>query len=131
VIFVPFDFAFTTKKHIIMEIAETIIDVLFILDIVITFRTMYFSNRTGEKIADSKKIAKNYVFRGRFIFDVLSAIPVDLLNLSSKQNKYFYIAKFLKLTRLFRLGKIVSFLRYKATIKSSLKIFLIICFLLL
>lgn len=39
--------------------------------------------------------------------------------------------KVLKLTRLFRLGRIVSFLKYRTIVKSSLKMVLIVAFLLL
>jgi hypothetical protein len=131
-LYVPYDFAYEPNDSVTLDIAETLIDVLFMVDIVVSFRTMYVSEATGDLIDDPKRIATNYVFRGRFFIDLLSSIPVDLLILAIQtDSKLFSIIKILKLSRLFRLGRIVSILKFRTSLKSGLKMILIVAFLLL
>ncbi len=59
-----------------LVIIDLVVDVMFIADILINFRTTYLQN--GEVIADPQKIAKNYV-KGWFLIDAVAAIPFDLL----------------------------------------------------
>ena len=59
-----------------LVIIELIVDVMFIADILINFRTTYILN--GEVVTDPQKIAKNYL-RGWFFVDAVAAIPFDLL----------------------------------------------------
>ena len=126
VLHVPFDFAYSTSDHIMMEILETTIDIIFVVDIIISFRTIYYSTRTSEKVVEPKRIALNYIKNGRFFIDLVSSIPVDLLILmfNSSDNRYFSTIKIIKLTRLFRLTKLVSFIRHKTTLRSGLKMIL-------
>lgn len=55
---------------------DLIVDIMFIADIVINFRTTYLFN--GEVITDPQKIAVNYV-KGWFLIDAMAAVPFDLL----------------------------------------------------
>ena len=50
---------------------------MFIIDIVINFRTTYI-NENEDVISEPSKIAVHY-FRGWFIIDLVAAIPFDLL----------------------------------------------------
>ena len=59
-----------------LVIIDLIVDVMFIADILINFRTTYLHN--GEVITDPQKIAINYV-KGWFLIDAVAAIPFDLL----------------------------------------------------
>ena len=59
-----------------LVIIDLIVDVMFIADILINFRTTYIQN--GEVITDPQKIAINYV-KGWFLIDAVAAIPFDLL----------------------------------------------------
>jgi hypothetical protein len=124
----PFDFAYRSNSHVTLEVLETMVDIVFFFDIVINFRTIYFSSLTNDKITEPIKIAKNYIFSGRFFIDLIASVPVDLflLMVNSSNNRAFSIIKILKLTRLFRLNKIVSFIRYKVALRSSLKMVLIV-----
>ena len=54
---------------------------MFIIDIVINFRTTYISENE-EVISQPSKIAVHY-FRGWFIIDLVAAIPFDLLLVGS------------------------------------------------
>jgi len=53
---VPFFVAFRPDTGITFEIANTLIDFIFMLDIVLNFFTTYV-NRNGEEVTDKKMIA--------------------------------------------------------------------------
>ena len=59
-----------------LVIVDLIVDLMFIADILINFRTTYVEN--GEVVSDKHKIAVNYV-KGWFVIDTIAAIPFDLL----------------------------------------------------
>lgn len=79
---IPFNVCFpeaqfdTTPAMIVVEI---IIDVSFGLDICVSFFTSFISAKTGMEVWDLKKIAKNYVYAGRFWIDLLASIPFELI----------------------------------------------------
>jgi len=60
-----------------LTITDLIVDVLFILDIIINFRTTYV-NKHDEVVSHHGKIAIHY-FKGWFLIDMVAAIPFDLL----------------------------------------------------
>lgn len=53
------------------------VDITFIIDIAINFRTTYV-NKNDEVVSAPSKIALHY-FRGWFLIDLVAAIPFDLL----------------------------------------------------
>ena len=59
-----------------LVIIDLIVDLMFIADILINFRTSYLHN--GEVVMNQKKIAINYV-KGWFVIDTIAALPFDLL----------------------------------------------------
>ena len=59
-----------------LVIIDLLVDLMFIADILINFRTTYLHN--GEVVTNQKKIAINYV-KGWFVIDTIAAIPFDLL----------------------------------------------------
>lgn len=61
-----------------LVIIDLIVDVMFIVDIFINFRTTFIDDQKGEVVSDPAKIAKNYL-KGWFVIDVMAAIPFDLL----------------------------------------------------
>ncbi|KAJ8035142.1 Potassium voltage-gated channel subfamily H member 7 [Holothuria leucospilota] len=61
-----------------LVIIDLIVDVMFIVDIFINFRTTFIDDQKGEVVSDPAKIAKHYL-KGWFVIDVLAAIPFDLL----------------------------------------------------
>ena len=66
-------------------IAELIVDIMFLIDIVINFRTTYVNSKE-EVVSDSKRIAFHY-FKGWFAIDLVAAVPFDLFvqNSSNRQ----------------------------------------------
>ncbi len=59
-----------------LAIIDLLLDIMFIADILINFRTTYICD--GEIISDPRKIARNYA-RGWFVIDAVAAIPFDLI----------------------------------------------------
>jgi hypothetical protein len=58
-------------------IIDLIVDLMFLLDIFISFRTTFVS-KEGEAVYDPMIIAKNYL-KGWFVIDAFSAMPYDLI----------------------------------------------------
>lgn len=58
-------------------ILDLIVDLMFMVDIFISFRTTYV-NKEGEAIYEPMVIAKNYL-KGWFAIDAIAAMPYDLI----------------------------------------------------
>ena len=95
------------------------------------FRTTYVDTYSGIEQFDTKVIAKNYL-KGRFWIDLLATIPFDTISLiaggSSSALQLFGI---LKLVRIARLSKIISYMNVKEDLKQALKLTKLIFFLIM
>ncbi|XP_019956870.2 voltage-gated inwardly rectifying potassium channel KCNH6-like isoform X1 [Paralichthys olivaceus] len=60
-----------------LNVVDLIVDIMFIVDIIINFRTTYV-NSNDEVVSQSSRIAV-YYFKGWFLIDMVAAIPFDLL----------------------------------------------------
>uniref|UniRef100_H3DGF6 Potassium voltage-gated channel subfamily H member 7 n=1 Tax=Tetraodon nigroviridis TaxID=99883 RepID=H3DGF6_TETNG len=60
-----------------LNVVDLIVDIMFIIDILINFRTTYV-NQNEEVVSDPARIAIHY-FKGWFLIDMVAAIPFDLL----------------------------------------------------
>jgi potassium voltage-gated channel Eag-related subfamily H member 2 len=60
-----------------LAVIDLIVDVMFIVDILINFRTTYV-NKNDQIVSHPGKIALHY-FKGWFLIDVVAAIPFDLM----------------------------------------------------
>ena len=96
---------------------DNFIDGLFAFDILINFRSCYIDPKTDILIVDPKKITQNYM-AGRFWVDLCASIPFEIFVIffqeGSSQLKFFGM---LKLVRLMRLGRMVSFLKANKSFK--------------
>ena len=63
----------------IFRIVDSCVDLIFLLDIIITFRSTFLSTDDGKEITDEIRIAKNYTSKvvGGFGIDLLSSIPLN------------------------------------------------------
>ncbi|VDQ01209.1 unnamed protein product [Trichobilharzia regenti] len=77
---VPFNAAFKSKTmdDVSFLVVDSIVDVIFFIDIVLNFHTT-FVGPNGEVISDATIIRINYL-KGWFIVDVLSCLPYDVFN---------------------------------------------------
>ncbi|VEL24975.1 unnamed protein product [Protopolystoma xenopodis] len=76
----------------VLQIPNVIVDVTFIIDILVNFRTTYV-NKNDELVSHPGRIAIHY-FKGWFLIDVVAAIPFDLLLLGAETdevNNYYFL----------------------------------------
>ncbi|XP_019900891.2 potassium voltage-gated channel subfamily H member 6 [Esox lucius] len=86
-----------------LNVVDLIVDIMFIIDIVINFRTTYV-NTNDEVVSQSQRIAVHY-FKGWFLIDMVAAIPFDLLIYRSGEETTTLIG-LLKTARLLRLVRV-------------------------
>ncbi|XP_062299210.1 potassium voltage-gated channel subfamily H member 6 [Scomber scombrus] len=115
-VFTPYSAAFLLDEHGDMRqrscgytcnplnVADLMVDVLFIVDIVINLRTTYV-DQNDEVITQPSRIAKHYI-KGWFPIDLFAAIPFDLLILRSGSDEMATLTSLLKTARLLRLVRV-------------------------
>ncbi|XP_017766583.1 PREDICTED: potassium voltage-gated channel subfamily H member 8 [Eufriesea mexicana] len=129
-IVVPFNASFINIDRPTM-VSDVVVEALFIIDIVLNFRTTYVS-RKGEVVSNSKSIAVNYL-KGWFMVDLVAALPFDFLYASdvySGEESGHSNIHLLKLTRLLRLARLLQkmdrYSQYSAVILTMLMLFFIL-----
>jgi len=107
---------------------DNVIDLCFAIDIIISFRTTYVNEFTGDEETNGGVIFKNYLF-GRFTIDLLATLPFDKIIKSEKLN--IKMIACLKLIRILRLGRLIKYLNSSEDLKQQILIFKLIFLLLL
>jgi CRP-like cAMP-binding protein len=131
---IPFNAAFrpVIMENIYFEIFNACIDILFMVDVAICFRTSFMNPKTGEEVFDIKVIAKHYL-KGRFWVDILASLPLDVIGLlvlsGSGSTVIFEAFGLLKLVRVLRLSRIIMYMNLRDDIKMSLKLVKLVFFL--
>src|SRR5436309_3429641 len=69
-VYVPMEVTYSITTPA-MEAVNYIMDAIFLMDIVVNFRTIYFDPRTSDPVKDNKQIAMNYIRGGRFFVDLI------------------------------------------------------------
>uniref|UniRef100_A0A8C4DDD3 Voltage-gated inwardly rectifying potassium channel KCNH2 n=1 Tax=Dicentrarchus labrax TaxID=13489 RepID=A0A8C4DDD3_DICLA len=87
-----------------LNVVDLIVDIMFIVDIIINFRTTYV-NSNDEVVSQSSRIAVHY-FKGWFLIDMVAAIPFDLLIYRSGEEVTTTLIGLLKTARLLRLVRV-------------------------
>ena len=125
---IPYEVAFEDSLFIyrqwVMDTVNYMIDIAFGMDVVLNFRTTYINSKTGTEVIDARKITLNYLLRGRFFVDLLASIPFEMvigwfITVSSSQIK---ILGLMKLVRLLRLGRIITYMKFKSSMKIGFKL---------
>uniref|UniRef100_A0A182YBZ7 Uncharacterized protein n=1 Tax=Anopheles stephensi TaxID=30069 RepID=A0A182YBZ7_ANOST len=122
---VPYNAAFVKTDRLTM-VSDVVVEALFIVDILVNFRTTYVS-RKGEVVSDSKSIALNYL-RSWFIVDLLAALPFDHLyasNVISGEESHIHLVK---LTRLLRLARLLQKMDRYSQYTAMILTLLMLCF---
>uniref|UniRef100_A0A8C7WM87 Potassium voltage-gated channel subfamily H member 2 n=1 Tax=Oryzias sinensis TaxID=183150 RepID=A0A8C7WM87_9TELE len=86
-----------------LNVVDLIVDIMFIIDILINFRTTYV-NSNDEVVSHPVRIAVHY-FKGWFLIDMVAAIPFDLLIYRNSEETTTLIG-LLKTARLLRLVRV-------------------------
>ena len=119
-------------NSVLFTVINSIVDLVFLLDIIITFRTAYIDDY-GNEISTPKDIAITYL-KGVFWVDLLATLPLDQILkifVADKNNPIYESFGVLKLIRVLRLNKIIAFLNIDQEIKIHMKLFKLIFFLFL
>nr|XP_061812179.1 potassium voltage-gated channel subfamily H member 7-like [Nerophis lumbriciformis] len=87
-----------------LNVVDLMVDIMFIIDILINFRTTYV-NHNEEVVSHAAKIAIHY-FKGWFLIDMVAAIPFDLLIFGSGSDETTTLIGLLKTARLLRLVRV-------------------------
>lgn len=100
------------------------IDIFFASDIFFNFRTTYINPKTGTEVTSWKKIGFHYVFGGRFWIDLAASIPFELVFviIGAQSDSFTTLLGLLKLVRLLRLGRIITYMKFKSNLKVTMKI---------
>jgi CRP-like cAMP-binding protein len=122
---IPLQFSIpdTFKSLDFFEVLDVCIDWLFFLDILIMFRTSYIDLKSEEIISDTKKICINY-FQGRLLIDILASMPFETIArwFSTDLDPVTSNAlSLLKLTRMLRLGRMISYFQVNQNFKFGMK----------
>lgn len=92
-IMVPYNVALKNKtsEDVTLLVVDSIVDVIFFIDIVLNFHTTYVG-AAGEVVSDPKVIRVNYL-KSWFIIDLLSCLPYDVFNAFDHDEdvRFFYI----------------------------------------
>ncbi|XP_077636505.1 voltage-gated inwardly rectifying potassium channel KCNH6 isoform X3 [Crocuta crocuta] len=87
-----------------LTVVDLIVDIMFVVDIVINFRTTYV-NTNDEVVSHPRRIAIHY-FKGWFLIDMVAAIPFDLLIFHTGSDETTTLIGLLKTARLLRLVRV-------------------------
>ncbi|CAF3323629.1 unnamed protein product, partial [Rotaria socialis] len=119
---VPYHAAFKSKSldDVPLLVIDSIVDVIFFIDIILNFHTTYVHTKSGEVISDPKRIRKTYL-KSWFVIDLLACLPYDVFNaFQEAEERYGSIFSALKVLRLLRLGRVFrkldNYLEYGAAV---------------
>jgi len=107
---VSYQFAFQHRVHLVGSIAIYLIDLFFLIDIALNFRTTY--RHQGIDVTDPANITRHYR-RGRLPIDLLANLPFDmlLLPLSGFTIEGISLVLYVRLLRLLRVVRLVAIVR--------------------
>ena len=101
---VPFDLCFSPDANTFLTVFDYFVDVTFMIDIFIAFRTTYYDKKR-QLVLDRELVRRKYL-RAWFVPDLLATIPYELFFLMGGVNVGATSAMGLaKLPRLLRLGR--------------------------
>lgn len=121
--YVPFVSAFTVlNRQLTLWVVDLTIDFLYMLDIVMNFRTTYIDESSGYEVFQARRIAWRYFSSVRCWCDLVAALPIEIVDWAFDLNSGLQMLTLLKMARLLRLSKILMFLRTGNHIKLTMKL---------
>jgi hypothetical protein len=111
-IILPLDLGFGKEifhyhVRVIVTVLDYVIKLVYIIDLLMSFRKASFDKHIGIEIRDPKIIARDYL-KFYFWIDLISGLPLDAFT----DNYSLRILVLLKIIRLRRLNRIVTFLNF-------------------
>ena len=120
-VIVPVRVCFSEDATGFVWLLEVCMTFSFIVDIYLTFNTVYFDNGTGQWITSRRAIALNYM-RSWFWVDAPSSVPVELVDLVTDGNNSLGLLRFLRMFRLLRLLRLLKVDEYIDTLENALDV---------
>ena len=105
-------------KATLFVIVDTLIDIVFLVDIVLMFLTSTINER-GKPLFDSRHIAAQYTKTFRFYLDFLSLFGAGVFE---SIHPYFKLFGFFKMFRVFRISKMIQECTANETTKALLNL---------
>eukprot|EP00741_Cyanophora_paradoxa_P003522 tig00000711_g3420.t1 len=107
---VPYYIAWDTQASGGLDKFEIFLDVFFIIDLILNFRTALMKDLSNDLETDGKTIAVTYL-KGWFIIDLLSCVPFDSITAAVGGDiaglTFIKVPRMLRLLRLFRLIRFI------------------------
>lgn len=120
----PVIVAFRPDNDLGFLIVNLLIDFVFLTDIVLNFFTTYVDENKDE-VYEHKKIIRHYL-KTTFIIDFIASFPIDnfaaMVYRDNDAAYYFLLTDLLKLLRIFRISRILKFVRARDVVKSGMRI---------
>ena len=122
----PFQFSFEYVQDALerqpLNTLESVIDIIYMIDIIVGFQTSYIDYVTGDEITKPKLIAKKYI-GSDFTIDIISTMPLKQMWSgivgSKPDHMVSLIFKVCKLTKVARLRKVGAMIRNLDATKES------------
>ena len=104
-LFIPMSLSFAYQLAPNHQLADYAIDLLFIVDMLVSISTVYY-NQHFELVIERKKIAYHYLTTW-FVIDLFSILPLELFAnlITGDEADRLIVADFLKLPRMLRLAR--------------------------
>lgn len=106
-IFTPFEVAFLTPKLDHYFYLNRLFDLLFLIDMVLSFLVNYHDPEENKVVYDSKKIVQRYL-GGWFAVDLISILPFDILVIYKAEYKKLRVMRLIKLLRLGKASRLIK-----------------------
>ena len=107
-----------------LKVFSSLTDIVFLIDIMINFRTTFIDDETGEEVMDLLLISTSYLFSLRFVIDVLSTIPLSDFYVGN--TPFLEFLGTLKILRLSRISSFIMNLNTSSETKAAYKVFYLI-----
>ena len=114
---VPVRLAFAEHDPLSWTLAYTVADIIFAIDLILTFFTSISDENKVYEITDKKVIAREYL-KGWFWIDLISIVPLDAI-LIADENKATILARFAKIGKLYKLIRMVRLAKVFKLLKSK------------
>ena len=115
----PLSFCFPQVFDVNWVIVDTVIDFVFLFDILVTVNTAV-PRPKGDWLMSRGEIFKAYL-KGWFLIDFVSCLPLQLLDVSSVSTSNKYL-RFIRVNRVYRIARLLKILRFTKVSNKSLKI---------
>ena len=116
---VPFQLSFQDAADLASVVTDSVVDLLFLIDIGLNCVTSYIDVATGQVVMARRQIVLDYFKSGRLFADLLTSVPFQLLGLLFQSLRSM---KLLKLWRLLRLGRIIYHMRVSEQVKVPMRL---------